>query len=141
MDKLDWTLWLQAGNFLLLILLLERLLYRPLRAVIEQRSARLDGARQRSRELEEQIVTQQQAFDRQLTAARQEAGQARHAQLEAARQRQAQVIGAAHDAAAQQLEQVRREVAAGLDAERADLRRLATRLGDDIAARLLGRPL
>lgn len=141
MDKLDWTLWLQAGNFLLLILILERLLYRPLRAVMDQRQARVDDARQRSQVLEAQIAEQQAAFDTRLEQARQQARQARHEALEEARQQHTQLIGEAHDHAAQSLERVRGEVAAQLSAQRAQLRSLAARLGEDVAARLLGRSL
>lgn len=141
MDKLDWTLWLQAGNFLLLILLLELLLYRPLQAIMDQRQARVDGARQRSAELEAQIAERQEVFDERLEQARDEARQVRHAALEEAHRQQTRLIGEAHDQAAQSLEQVRREIAARLQTETAQMRALATRLGDEVAARLLGRPL
>ena len=40
-----WTLGLQAVNFLILVWLLTRFLYRPVRRIIEQRKALVDKAR------------------------------------------------------------------------------------------------
>ncbi len=141
MDKIDWTVWLQAGNFLLLVLLLERVLYRPLQAILDQRQARQDNAVQRSQELEAQIAQQQQAFDAQLSQAKQQAQQARAAELEQAKKEQARLISEAHEAAVTTLEQVRRDVADQHAVEADRLPGYAARLGDEVAARLLGRPL
>lgn len=141
MDKIDWTLWLQVGNFLLLIVILQRLLYRPLLAILDQRQIRQDNAVQRSRDLEAQIAQQQDAFDAQLSQAKLQAQQARSAALEQAQKQQALLIGEAHDQAMATLEQVRREVAGQLAVEAGQLQSYAARLGDDVAERLLGRPL
>jgi F-type H+-transporting ATPase subunit b len=141
LDKIDWTLWLQAGNFVLLIIILQRLLYRPLQALLDQRQARKDNAEQRSRDLEAQISEQQQAFDAQLSQARQQAQQARLAALEQAQQEEARLLEQAHDQAAQTLAQVRQKVADQVDSEVGRLQSLAARLGDEVAERLLGRPL
>lgn len=141
MDKIDWTLWLQAGNFLLLIVVLERLLYRPLQAVFDQRQARQDNAAQRTRELEVQILQQQEAFDAQLSHVKQQAQQARSAALEQAQQHQARLVSEAHEQAMHTMEQVRQEVAVQLATEAGQLQSYAARLGDEVAERLLGRPL
>lgn len=141
MDKIDWTLLVQAGNFVLLIVILQKLLYRPLQAILDQRQTRQDNAEQRSRELEAQIAQQQQAFDAQLSQARQQAQQARSAALEQAQKQEAQLLEQAHDQAAQTLAQVRSDVAAQVEAEAGRLQSLTVQLGDEVAARLLGRPL
>jgi hypothetical protein len=47
----------------------------------------------------------------------------------------------AHDQAAQTLAQVRQKVADQVDSEVGRLQSLAARLGDEVAERLLGRPL
>jgi F-type H+-transporting ATPase subunit b len=141
LDKIDWTLWLQAGNFVLLIVILQRLLYRPLQAILDQRQARRESAEQRSRDLEAQVVEQQQVFDEQLSQARQQAQQARLAALEQAQQEEARLLGQAHDEAAQTLAQVRRKVAEQVETEVDRLRNLTAHLGNEVAARLLGRPL
>jgi F-type H+-transporting ATPase subunit b len=141
LDKIDWTLWLQAGNFVLLIWLLQRLLYRPLQAILDQRQVRQDNAEQRSQELEAQITEQQQAFDAQLGEARQQAQQARSTALEQAQREESKLLVQAHAQAAQTLEQVRAQVREQVAAEVGRLQGLAAGLGDEVAERLLGRPL
>ena len=96
---------------------------------------------QRSRDLEAQIAQQQDAFDAQLSQAKLQAQQARSAALEQAQKQQAMLIGEAHDQALATLEQVRREVAGQLAVETGQLQSYAARLGDEVAERLLGRPL
>jgi F-type H+-transporting ATPase subunit b len=140
-DNIDWTLWLQAGNFVVLIVLLERLLYRPLQAVVDQRQARQEQAMERSRQLEEQTERQQQAYDARLAQVRNEAQQARTAVLAEAQRQQSQLLQQSHVQAAQVLAQVRHEVAGQLQQQSEQLPRLAARLGEAAAARLLGRPL
>jgi F-type H+-transporting ATPase subunit b len=141
LDKIDWTLWLQAGNFLLLIVILERLLYRPLQAILDQRRDGREEAVRRSTELEEQIAQQQRAYDEQLAQALQRVQQARAAALEQAQGEEARLVGQAHDDAAAVLERVRGEVAGQVQAEIERLPQLVARLGDRAAERLLGRSL
>ncbi len=134
-----WTLLLQAINFLLLVWLLRRFLYRPIVDAIGDRQAAsnklLDDAAaalQRAREQERMLADQKKALtedvERVRADSKKEAGEARKALIAAADAEAEKIKGEARIAGVADLDQRRREL-------EADAARLAT----DIAARLLRR--
>jgi len=132
-----WTLLLQAVNFLILVWLLRRFLYRPVLAVIAERQAatervrsEAEAARQSAeaarRSLEEQRTALPAERDRLIAAARTEAEAERAALLEKARDE-------ADHALAEARSRLAEERAQALEA----LQRHAAELGTELAARLL----
>ena len=134
-----WTLGLQAANFLVLIWLLQRFLYRPVLAIIARRQAQIAGvmdqadiAKAAAQRLERELASERAAIaverDRVLQDAR---TQAEH-------ERQATQAKAQADADAlvadgrRVLEQERQEAVAAVQHD-------ATTLGIDIARNLLAR--
>ena len=55
MISLDWTLILQFANFLILLIILNKLLYRPLLKVLAERRATIDGSHQKAESLQSEI--------------------------------------------------------------------------------------
>jgi len=132
-----WTLLLQAVNFLILVWLLRRFLYRPVLAVIAERQAatervrsEAEAARQAAeaarRSLEEQRTALPAERDRLIAAARAEAEAERAALLERAR-------GEADHALEEARSRLAEERTQALEA----LQRHAADLGTQLATRLL----
>ncbi|CAO3431614.1 F0F1 ATP synthase subunit B family protein [Azospirillum endophyticum] len=132
-----WTILLQAVNFLILVWLLRRFLYRPVLAVIAERQAATErvrtegeGARQAAeaarRDLEAQRITLSAERDRLIAAARAEAEAERTALLEKARAEADRALKEARDRLAEERAQAL-----------AALRRQAAELGTALAAHLL----
>ncbi len=144
-----WTILLQAVNFLILVWLLRRFLYRPVLAVIAERQAatervrnEAEAARQAAedarRALEDQRATLPAERDRLIAAARAEAEAERAALLDRTR---AEADRALEEARARLAEE-RTQALGALQRHAADLgTQLATRLLRDAPARSLTRPL
>ncbi|AWB08927.1 hypothetical protein A6A40_28420 (plasmid) [Azospirillum humicireducens] len=144
-----WTILLQAVNFLILVWLLRRFLYRPVLAVIAERQAatervrsEAEAARQAaeaaSRSLEDQRAALPAERDRLIAAARAEAEAERAALLDRAR------IEADHalEEARNRLADERAQALGALQRHAADLgTQLATRLVRDAPCGTLTRPL
>lgn len=141
MLKLNWTFWMQVLNFAILVLVMDWLLYRPLRNVMHRRREGMRQTAERVADLESTLEQQAQQYRRQLAEAKLQA-QAERAQVvaAAAAERDALLAGAQQEAATQSAEirtqvERQRQTAAGQLA--AETRRLARQL----AERILGRPL
>jgi F-type H+-transporting ATPase subunit b len=139
--KVDWTLWLQAGNFLVLIFILQAVLYRPLRDLMARRQARLDEAAARVRQLDEDTARRQADYKAQLAAARKQAQADKAEQLAAARGDETRLLSAAHADAGETLQAMRGQVAGQVDQARRIVRERAGELSRAMAERILGRPL
>jgi len=139
--NIDWTLLLQFGNFLVLLLVLNALLYRPLRAVLEQRKNTVDGAYERAKSLEESINEKMTRYQERLKAAKDKGAQERAELRRAAQLEEARVLEAAHQGAAEQLDGIRTRVAAEAEVARTALTAEARSLAGLVAAKVLGRSL
>ena len=136
-------LWLVAliALFLVLVWPLDRLLFRPMLRVLDERRMRIQGARERaalvSKDAEEVFGRYQRAVDQ----ARAQAEQTRRETLDGARRDQSQVTQEAREEAEEQMARARREVAEALEEARARMREQAEDLAREAASRLLGRSI
>lgn len=127
--------------FVVLIPLCNLLVFKPLLGVLEERSARIDGARARASEFAANAQAALLQYEQSIGAARKAAESDRRELLEQARRSQTQTQAEARASAEREIAQVRAQVAGSIDAARAELRREADSLARDVAARVLGRPL
>ena len=103
--QLDWsTLVLEIVNFLVLVWLLQRFLYRPILKVVAARQAAIDEATRRTREMESKGHELQAQYEVRLQNWEQERAQARGALLEELRGERERALAALHET----LEQERR---------------------------------
>ena len=141
MINIDWTLLLQFGNFLLLMLVLNALLYRPLRAVLAQRKATVDGAYDRAKALEESINDKMTRYQDQLRAAKDKGALEKAGLRAAAQAEETTVLQAAHAGANEKLDRIRAQVATEAEGARTALHSEAQTLAGLVAAKVLGRSL
>ena len=139
MIKLDWTLLLQFANFMILLIVLNVLLFKPLRAVLAARKTTIDGDLARARATEAQIQTQVAEYEAKLQEARQRGGQERTALRQAAVAEEARLLGAANEAASRRLQELKGQVADEAATARQSLRSETEVLARQIAGKVLGR--
>jgi F-type H+-transporting ATPase subunit b len=136
--KIDWwTLALQAVNFLILVWLLWRFLYRPVREVIEKRKALAEQAFAQADRKEADAEAAQQHFEdarTQLAQERQEMLKKLHEELEAER---AKVLEAARAEAQKMIEAARASIEGEREATLAEIRAQVDELAGELAAGLL----
>jgi F-type H+-transporting ATPase subunit b len=137
--KLDWTLLLQFANFMILLVVLNVLLFKPLRAALAARKATIDGDLAWSRSLDEQVRAQVAEYEAKLQEARQRGSQERMALRQAAQGEEARLLGAANDSASQRLQTLKEQVAGEAAAARQGLRGETEALARQIAGKVLGR--
>jgi F-type H+-transporting ATPase subunit b len=137
--KLDWTLLLQFANFMILLVVLNALLYKPLRAALAARKATIDGDLAQARATEEQIQAQVAEYEAKLQEARQRGSQERTALRQAAVAEEGRLLGAANEAASRRLQELKGQVADEAAAARQALRGETEALARQIAGKVLGR--
>lgn len=139
MIKLDWTLFLQFANFMILLVVLNVLLYKPLRAILAARKATIEGDLAKARAMDEQIKTQMAEYEAKLQEARQRGSQERMALRQAALTEEGRLLGTANEKASQRLQALKEQVAGEADAARQGLRSETEVLARQIAGKVLGR--
>ena len=141
MIKLDWTLFLQFANFVILLVVLNALLFKPLRAALAARKATIDGDLAKARALDGEIQAQVAEYEAKLQEARQRGSQERLALRQAALTEEARLLGGANEKASQRLQSLKEQVAAEAEAARQGLRAETEALARQVAGKVLGREL
>jgi F-type H+-transporting ATPase subunit b len=137
--KLDWTLLLQFANFMILLVALNVLLFKPLRAAMAARKDTIDGDLAKARSLDEQVQSQVAEYDAKLQEARQRGSQERTVLRQAAVAEEARLLGAANEAASRRLQELKGQVAGEAATARQLLRGETEALARQIAGKVLGR--
>jgi F0F1-type ATP synthase membrane subunit b/b' len=127
--------------FLLLIAPVNRLVLTPLLRVLEERAARIEGARKRAGEVGVQADGALGRYRAAVEEARKQAGELRKEALEGARGDQVRILADARRGAEAEVASARSGVASALAEARGVLRAQSEGLAREAAARVLGRPL
>jgi F-type H+-transporting ATPase subunit b len=139
MVDLNFTLFIQLANFLVLILVLNRILYRPLLRVLEERRQKTEGLRARAAEVEENGDEIMATYEVDIAAARGE-GRARINQRAAEAEAEgAQVVEAAKGAAQQETDAVLAALQERRQRFSEEMASEVPALARQIAAKVLGR--
>ncbi len=138
MMQIDWwTFALQAVNFLILVWLLQRFLYRPVREVIEKRKALAEQAFAEAAKQKGEAEAAQQRFEAsrtELARERQDLLNKMHEELAAERER---IIEQARREAGQLIEAARASIAEEREAALAGVREQVADLAVELASALL----
>lgn len=141
MINVDWTVFLQFVNFIVLMVVLNAILYRPLRNMLKQRKETIDGSHERANELEAQIDEKMARYEEKLQEAKLKGNQEKSKLRQVAASEEATVLGQAREAAGKRLQVVKDQVAAEAAEAGKKLKAGAESLATDIATRILGRAL
>ena len=127
--------------FVLLIFPVNQLVLKPLLGVLDDRSARIEGARKRAGEIGAEAETVLGRYRAAVELARKQAEELRKGALESARGDQARILAEARSAAEREVATARSGVAGAIVGARATLRGQSEGLAREAAASVLGRPL
>jgi len=139
--SVDITLIIQFVNFIILMIILNMVLYRPLRRVLQQRQQTISGKQQAATDLEGQIEEKMNRYQQQLQEAKLKGNQERTALRQAALEEEAKTLGAAQQEASAQLQTIKERVAGEASAARDALKNETEALAGEIASKILGRKL
>jgi F-type H+-transporting ATPase subunit b len=127
--------------FVLMVFPVNKLLFHPIFRVLDERDARIEGARKRADEIGAEAEATLGRYRSAVRSAREEAESGRKGVLEQARREQAQLTGSVRSEAEATINRAREEVAGALDEARSQLRQQAEELAREAATRVLGRNL
>jgi F-type H+-transporting ATPase subunit b len=137
--NINATLLVQLVNFLLLMYLLNRLLFRPMLRVLEERRARTEGRRQQAAQLSSEGQALWDDYQKRLQAAKADADRTRTQVIRQAEGQRDRLLEAAAAEADKAVAQVRARLRAESEDARKALRAQVAPLAAAVAQRILGR--
>lgn len=137
--KIDWTILVQIVNFLVLIYILNIVLYKPVRGMLNQRKAKVDGLVGSVDATNRQIEDRNRAFEEGIKAARAKGQEEKEARLQSALQEEQNIVAEINTRAKEELAAVKAKIAQDTDAVRTALERELDTFADAIAQKILGR--
>lgn len=136
---IDGTVFLQFGIFIVLLFVLTKLVFKPYLALLRERSANIEGAREQARGMDAEHDKALASYEDQILKARKEAAGVR-AELRTDGERQAsEVLGKARGEAEAKLQASRERMEKSAQAAQLALRTRVDHIARDITSKLLGR--
>ncbi len=139
MIEVNWTLFLQFANFMILMAVLNALLFKPLRAALQARKEIIESSQAKVLDIDEQVQAQIARYEAQLREARQQGGQERAALRKTAQEEETRILGEAKQASAGKLQSIKEQIQAEAGTARQALRDETEALAKEIAGKVLGR--
>jgi F-type H+-transporting ATPase subunit b len=136
---LDYTAVYQIILFLVLWAILNKLLFRPYLALLDERERKTSGARTESAELEHQAERLKAEYDEKIAQAQAAGNVAKETVLNEARQRREDLLARARQEASSALERVRHELAIQMEKERQLAAAEAASIAREMVQKILGR--
>ncbi len=138
----DWaTFGLLLLAFLVMLVPMNALIFKPLFAAMDAREDRIAGARRRGEKLETDAAEVLERYQTAVRGARDEAEQDRRTRIEEARAERGSITDAARGEAEAEVERSRGDIQRSLDEARSSLRESGEALAREAAERILGRSL
>ncbi|WP_298270586.1 ATP synthase F0 subunit B [Geobacter sp.] len=141
MISLDLAFVIQVVNFLVLMLVLNILLYKPIRKVIADRKAKIEGAKERAAAVDREVQEKVALYEARLREVKAKAGEEREALRKEAQQEQAVRLERARAEAADSLSTIKNRVAKEAADAKELLKEQARALSLEICEKVLGRSL
>ncbi len=141
MISLDKSLIVQVVNFVILLIILHRLLYKPFLAKMEERTAAIKASLDEAQAARAEAARQQEQNAEQLRASYAEAAAIRAAALKEAADEQRKLVEQATREAKQLVDNARAQTEADIRRAREELRREVSEIATSVAEKLIRRSL
>ncbi|QWV93252.1 hypothetical protein KP004_19115 [Geomonas oryzisoli] len=141
MINLDIAFVFQLVNFLVLVLLLNVFLYKPIRKQLADRAAQINGAKQKSAEVDREVQEKLASYEARMREIRAGAADERGALKKEAQQQEAAILDKARAEATESLSSIKAKVAQEAEEARRMLTASAETLSSEICEKVLGRSL
>ena len=135
----DWTVFLQIVNFLFLIFMMNLILFKPIRKMLLERKAKINGLEDSIDSTQKEAVSQDEAFATGLKEARGKGLKEKEVLLQEASDEEKTIIDRINEKAQADLTEVRDKIAADTDAVKAKLIQEVDGFADIISEKILGR--
>lgn len=139
--SVDWSLAVQMVNFLFLLAILYRLLYKPLLAKMEERTVAIKNSLEAAEAARAEAARQQEENATRLRAAYAEAQAIRAAALKEAGEEQRKLVDAARREAQQLVDSARAQMDSDVRRARDELRREVSEIAISVAEKLVRKSL
>ncbi len=139
MINLNFTVLIQVVNFLVLLLLLNALLYKPIMAKIREREAAIKKDREKALELETEVANQEEKHREALVQARKTAADEKASLLAESKLKEAEILEKARLEAARIVEEMRKSIQAESEEARKKLKQDMSPLAQSVTEKVLGR--
>jgi len=139
MISVDGSLWIQMINFLVLIWVMNLVLYKPIRKILQQRKEKISGVVESIEDLNLQAEESETAYGAGVKKARVEGLKEKEALIEAASQEEKQILDEINRKSQARLVEIREKVANEAEAARKSLEKEIDVFAKAIGHKILGR--
>ena len=139
MVDINWTVWWQIANFLVLIYALNRWCYKPIRKILLTRKEKIDGMSSGIESASQEAMDKDKAFDQGLKDARSKGKAEKDALLQTAGDEEKAIITKINDKARQDLAAIQVQIAKDTDSVRSALEKDVDSFANAITQKILGR--
>ena len=136
---IDWTLIVQAVNFLIFMVLINKFLFQPLLRLMEEREKELDGIYSEAEALKVKAEQLLKEVEETLAKAKEEAKKIIDAAVREAREEKERIISQAQEEASVKVEKAKEEIWQAFESEKAKLEAEAEKLAEEIIRKILGK--
>jgi F-type H+-transporting ATPase subunit b len=139
MIDINISLLYQLINFIVLLIALNFILFKPIRQIMQEREQGISSALEDAKAAQNRMQSLLENYNASLAESKQKATSAYNAIYQQGLDAQRDMISAERTKAGEMLDKARAEIAAAANSARADLKKEAERLSQDITSKLLGR--
>ncbi|MDA8101227.1 MAG: ATP synthase F0 subunit B [Nitrospiraceae bacterium] len=139
MVDINISLFIQLANFIVLLVALNFILFKPVREIMRERQQGIIGAYTDAKAAQEKVQILQEQYNTSLAESKQKAAASYNTLYQQGLDAQRDMISAERTKASEALDKARAEISQAAQAAKADLRSEADKLAKDIATTLLGR--
>jgi len=139
--NLNMTLLVQMVNFLILIVLLQRFLYKPLTQFLATRADGIKRSLEEAKAAREAAANAQQEYEARIAATRREAAALRESAVREVEEERQRLLRVSRDEAARLLTEAKVQIEQEVKRAKAELRAEVVGLSLGVAERLIGRSL
>ncbi len=141
MIEINQSLLIQIVNFIIFLIILNYLIFKPVVRVLEERSQRIDGSMEQARLMEAEIQKKLEDYERRIQEAKSQAADEKERLRRQGESISKDIVEKARKELARDIPIIRKQIASETDRVRRELEKRAQDMARDIACRVLGREI
>jgi F-type H+-transporting ATPase subunit b len=139
MVEINLTIVIQVVQFLILVFILNRILFRPISQAIEERDGKIDAWEEKTRTLQETVRTKIESYEKELAEVRARAQEEQQQLSNELKEREEEKVRAVFEEAAQMVVLTNQALQEETKRLRQELRRQAEEMAQMVTEKVLGR--
>ncbi|MEO2068772.1 MAG: ATP synthase F0 subunit B [Desulfurobacteriaceae bacterium] len=136
---IDWTLAVQAVNFLVFMVLINKFLFQPLLNLMEEREKELGSHHSEVEALRKKAEELLKEVDELLNGAKAKAKKIIDEAVKEAKAERDRILKAAQEEATAKVEEAKKEIWQGFESEKAKIEAEAEKIADEVVRKILGK--